>query len=142
MLAIFFIYKTPQCSQPRFKSVGLLIQEMNRKIDFQDGHHSGHTGFSIGTNLAISDLQQVTLMLPAKFQISWPFGFGEEAKNKTYRFLSTAVIITIFDLQVTSMLPTEIQVYQPFSSGEETRNRFSRHGGHFGFPIGTILTIL
>ena len=53
------------------------------KIDFHDG---GHLGFSIGTILAIFDLQ-VTLMLPIKFQVSWPFGSGEETKNKFSRWL-------------------------------------------------------
>ena len=40
-----------------------------KKIDVQDGSHGGHLGFSIGTILAILDLQ-VTLMLPTKFQVS------------------------------------------------------------------------
>ena len=40
------------------------------------------------------------------------------------------------------MTPTEFQVNWPFSS-EEAKNRFQdgRHGGHPGFPIGTILAI-
>ena len=49
-----------------------------RKIDFQDG---GHLGFPIGMTLVIFDLQ-VTLMLPSKFGVNWPFGSGEEAKNR------------------------------------------------------------
>ena len=56
-----------------------------RKIDFQDGGHGGHLGFSIGTVLAIFDLQ-VTLMLPNKFGVNWPFGSGEEAKNRFSRW--------------------------------------------------------
>ena len=40
----------------------------------------GHLGFPIGTILANFDLQ-VTPMLPTKFQVSWPFGSGEEEKN-------------------------------------------------------------
>ena len=41
------------------------------------------------------------------------------------------------------MLPSKFGVNWPFSSGEEAKNRFSRwpHGGHPGFPIGTILGI-
>ena len=31
--------------------------------------------------LAIFDLQ-VTLMVPSKFGVNWPFGSGEEAKNR------------------------------------------------------------
>ena len=34
-----------------------------------------------GTILAIFYLQ-VTLMLPTKFQVNWPFGSGEEVKNR------------------------------------------------------------
>ena len=62
------------------------VQEMKRKIDFQDGGHGGHLGFPIGTILAIFDLQ-VTLMLPTKFQVNWPFSSGEEAKNRFSRWL-------------------------------------------------------
>ena len=54
------------------------------KIDFQDGGHGGHLGFPIGTILAIFDLQ-VTLMLPSKFRVKWPFSSGEEAKNRFSR---------------------------------------------------------
>ena len=36
----------------------------------------GHTGFPIGSILAIYDLQ-ITPMLPTKFQANWPFGSGE-----------------------------------------------------------------
>ena len=53
-----------------------------RKIDFQDG---GHLGFPIGTILAIFDLQ-VTLMLPSKLGVNWPFGSGEDAKNRFSRW--------------------------------------------------------
>ena len=43
--------------------------------------HGGHLGFPIGTLLASCDLQ-VTMMLPKKFQVSWPFGAGGETKNR------------------------------------------------------------
>ena len=62
----------------KLESVGLSVLEKKRKIDFQDG---GHLGFPIGTILAIFDLQ-VTPMLPSNFGINWPFGSGEEAKNR------------------------------------------------------------
>ena len=42
-------------------------------------------GFQIGKILAIFD--QVTLMIPTKFQVNWPFGSGEEAKNRFSRWL-------------------------------------------------------
>ena len=63
--------------------------------------------------LAIFDLQ-VTPMLPTKFQVNWPFGSGEEAKNMFLRWLPLLhlgflilMILAIFDLQVTPMLPIE-----------------------------------
>ena len=56
--------------QISFKSVGLFVQKFN--IDFQD---VGHLGFPIGTTLATFDLH-VTLILPMKFQVIWPFGSG------------------------------------------------------------------
>ena len=40
----------------------------------------------IGMILAIFDLQ-VTPMLPTKFEVNWPFGPGEEAKNRFSRWL-------------------------------------------------------
>ena len=41
------------------------------------------------------------------------------------------------------MLPTKFRVNWPFGSGEEAKKSFQngRHGGHVGFPIGTILAI-
>ena len=63
------------------KLISLSVQEKKRKIDFQDGRPGRHLGFPIGTILAIFDLQ-VTLMLPTKFGVNWPFSSGEEAKNR------------------------------------------------------------
>ena len=56
------------------KTIGLLVQE-KPKINFQDGGHRSHLGYPIRTILVIFDLQ-VTLMLPTKFQVSWPFSSG------------------------------------------------------------------
>ena len=41
------------------------------------------------------------------------------------------------------MLPTKFRVNWPFSSGEEGKIDFQDgcHGGHLGYPIGTILAI-
>ena len=47
--------------------------------------HGGHLGFPISMILAIFDLQ-VTPMLPSKFGVNWPFGSGEEAKNRFSRW--------------------------------------------------------
>ena len=57
----------------KFESTGFLFQEKKRKKDFQDGHHDGHLGFSIGTILAISDLQVIP-MLPTKCRVNWSRG--------------------------------------------------------------------
>ena len=43
-------------------------------------------GFLIVTVLAVFDLP-VTPMLPNKFRGNWPFGSGEEAKNRFSRWL-------------------------------------------------------
>ena len=64
---------------------GLSVEENKQKIDFQDGRHGGHLGFTIGMILAIFDLQ-VTPMLPSKFGVNWLFGSGEEAKNRFSRW--------------------------------------------------------
>ena len=58
--------------QTSFESNSLKVQEKKFNIDFQDG---GHLGFSIRMILAIID-QQVTAMLPKKFQVKWPSGSG------------------------------------------------------------------
>ena len=51
------------------------------------------------------------------------------------------MILSTFDLQVTLMRPTKFGVNRPFGSGEEEKIDFQAgdHGGHLGFPIGTIL---
>ena len=77
ILTLFDLQVTQYC---------LWSQEKKRKIDFQDDHHGGHLGFWIWTILVIFDLQ-VTLKLPTKFQINWPFGSGEAAKNRFSRWL-------------------------------------------------------
>ena len=61
--------------------MGLSIQEKKFKIDFQDGNCGDHLVFPIGMILAIFDLQ-VTSMTLTKFQVNWPFGSGEGAKNR------------------------------------------------------------
>ena len=48
ILAIL-IYKLSRYFPSSFESIGFSVQEKKSKIDFQDGGHSGHLGFSIGT---------------------------------------------------------------------------------------------
>ena len=61
-------------------------------------------------------------MLPSNFEVNWPFGSGEKAKNRFSRWRPLA----IFELQVTLMLPSNFGVNRPFGSGEEGKKRFSR----------------
>ena len=82
--------------------------------------------------LASFDLQ-VTLMLPSKFGVNWPFGSGEKQKTDFqngghggHLEFPIVMILAIFDLQVTPMLPSKFGVNWPFGSGEEAKNRFSR----------------
>ena len=53
-------------------------------ISVQEKNHGGHLGFPIGRILATFDLQ-VTLILSSKFGVNWPFGSGEDAKNRFSR---------------------------------------------------------
>ena len=59
-------------------STGISFQEKKRKLYFQVGGHGGRQGLRIGMILTIFALQD-TPMLPTKFQVSWPFGSGEES---------------------------------------------------------------
>ena len=119
ILAIFdlFLIYVIRCFLASLESIGLSVQEEKRKIYFQDG---GHLGFPIGTILAIFDLQ-VTQMLPTKFGVNWPFGSGEEAKNRFSRWrpswISDRNDFRIFNLQVTLMIPTKYQVNLPRGVG-------------------------
>ena len=70
-------------------STGPSVQGKKLKKDSKDGGHGNHgchLGFPIATILAIFYLQ-VASMIPTKFQVNWPFGSGEEAKNRFSRWL-------------------------------------------------------
>ena len=84
-------------------------------------------GFLIGTILAIFNLQ-VTPMFLTKFRINWPFGSGEEVKNRFSRWpfgFPMGTILAIFYLKVNPMLPTKFRDNWPFGL-EDAKNRFSR----------------
>ena len=128
------------------ESTGLSVQEKKPKIDFQDGCHGGHLGFPIGTILAIFDLQ-VTLMLPSKFGVNWPFGSGEEAKDGRHDGphgghlgFPIRTILAIFDLQSPRCFLANLESIG-LSVQEKKRKIDFQDGGHPGFPIGTILAI-
>ena len=79
---------------------------------FQDGR------FPIQTFLTIFDLQ-VTLILPTKFQVNWPFGsidFQDGHCGSHFDFPNP-----VFDRQVALTLPTKIPVNWPFHS-EDAQN--------------------
>ena len=81
----FLINKSPWCFLLSFESIDFWVYEKKRKTDFQDGRHGSLLGFTISMILAILDLQ-VTPMLPTKFRANWPFGSGEEVKNRFSRW--------------------------------------------------------
>ena len=87
--------------------------------DFQDSGHGGHLGFLIGIILAILYLQ-VTLMLPTKFRVNWPFGSRQEEKNIVF-----------------PMLPTKFQDNWPFDSRGKAKIDF-QESGYGGHPVSQI----
>ena len=73
---------------------------------------------------------QVTPMRRTEFQFNWPFGSGEELKNRFSRqpprrpsWISDRNDFSCFELQVTLMLPTKFQVSWPNGSGEEAKKK-------------------
>ena len=51
----------------------------------QKSSHGSHLGFTTGMIFAVFDLIKVSLMLPAKFRVNWPFSSGNEVKNRFSR---------------------------------------------------------
>ena len=121
----------PNASYQVWSQLAFGFRSRSEKIDFQDGHHGSHLGFPMGMILVIFDLQ-VTLVLPSKFGVNWPFRSGEEAKNRFSRWLpwrswiSDRHNFSYFWSTRHPMLPSKFGVNWPFGSGEEEKNRFSR----------------
>ena len=70
-------------------------------------------------------------MLPTKFRLSWPFGSGEEAKNRFLRWqpwrqswIYNQNDFGYFDLPATPMLPIKFQDNLPFVSEEAKKKIF------------------
>ena len=59
---LFFIYKSPRCFLPSFKSFGISVQKKKRKIYFQECRHNGPLG-SRPPRRAILDIR------PTRFQL-------------------------------------------------------------------------
>ena len=164
MFQLFLIYKSPHCFLASFVSIGLWVQEMNRKIDFKDGSDFRYMDamVTIKMNWAISYLQ-VTLILPIKCRGNRPFCSGEQVQidiqdgDGDHIAFPIGAILVIFDLFLIYKSPRN----WPLSSGEEAQNGFPRwqpswvsdptnfsyfdlhfqDGGHFGFPLKTVLVI-
>ena len=60
-----------------------MAKEKKFKIVFKNGIPGSNPGFLIGMILAIFDLQ-VTMTLPTKFPINWPFSLGEEISQARF----------------------------------------------------------
>ena len=70
-------------------------------------------------------------MLPSKFGVNWPFGSGEEAKNRFSRWLSwrPSWISEWNDFSYflsTSHPSASYHLWSQLAFGEEAKNRFSR----------------
>ena len=93
--------------------------------------------------LAIFDLQ-VTLVLPSKFGVNWPFRSGEEAKNRFSRWqpswISDRHDFSFFLSKTPRCFLTSLESIG-LSVQEKKRKIDFQDGGHLGFPIGTILAI-
>ena len=113
ILTVFFIYKSRRYLLPSFTSFGILIQEKNLKIHFQDGCL---LRFRIRLILASFDLQ-VNRILPTKFGVSWSFGSGEVKINFQDRrpssWISDQNSLAYYDLQVAPILPTKLESISP-----------------------------
>ena len=75
-------------------------------------------------------------MAKPKFRVNWHLGLGEEAKNRFSRWLfliykSSQCLLPSFESTGLSVQKKQLKI--DFQDGG--------HGGHFGFPIGTILAI-
>ena len=121
----FFYLQDTICFLPSFKSIGILVQEKKRKINFQDG---GYLGLPIGTIL----LLLIYKSPPTEFQELVFLVRRSEKENFRDRghgghlLFPTGTILAFFYPQVTLMLPTMFQVSWPFGSEEEAKNKFSR----------------
>ena len=131
---------------------------VNGAWSFEQTLNGGQLGFTIGTILAIFDLQ-VTPMLPTKFRVNWPFGSKEEAKNRfsrwlpwlppwisdwhdfSYFFIYKSPICLLKSLEsiCLSVHEKKLNIVQEKKLNIDFQDR--GHGGHLGFQIGTILAI-
>ena len=128
------LHKSPWHFLASFKSVGFQFKRRISKTDFQDGSHGGHFRFPIRTISAIPDLQVNALILPAKFQVNWPFSSRKEVQNRFSKWKPWQPS-WILDLNYVSSFWSTVQVAPIFLSmfwvsgplgWKEIQNRFSR----------------
>ena len=93
----------------KFKVNWLFSSGEEAKIDFQDGRHGGQLRFSIGTILAMFDLQ-FTAMLPTDFQISW-FS-SRKAKYRFSRWPPRRTLTNHIRAQVSYKYPIHLSFYR------------------------------
>ena len=105
--------------------------EKSEKLIFKMAAIATILDFLSGGLLGFFELQ-VTLVLPTKIQVNWPFSLGEakigfqEGGHGRHLGSPIGMLLAIFDLQVTLMLPSKFQVNWPVGSGEEANYRISR----------------
>ena len=87
ILAIYIPTSHPDAFYQFSNQLALWFRKISEKKEFQDGCIGSYLGFPIQIIKGILDLQ-VTLMLPTKFQVKWPFSSEAEAKNRFSRWLS------------------------------------------------------
>ena len=74
----------PDASYQVSSQLAFWFRRRREKQIFKIGH-DGNLWFPIRMILAIFD-QQVTMILPTKFQVNWPIGSGEEVKHRYSRW--------------------------------------------------------
>ena len=143
----FLSISHPDASYQVSSQLAFGFRRRSKKKRFSRWPPWGHLGFPISTILAIFDLQ-VTLMLPTKFGVNWPFSSGDEVKNRFSRWqpswISDQNDFSYF--WSTSHPDALYQVWSQlgFSVQEKKRKIYFQDGGHgfhLGFPIRMILAI-
>ena len=75
----------PDASYQVSSQLAFRFRRRSEKKIFKMAPMAAILDFAISMILATFDLQ-VTMMLPTKFGVNWPFGSGEEAKNRFSRW--------------------------------------------------------
>ena len=133
----FWSISHPDASYQVSSQLAFGFSRRSEKKDFQNGHHCGHLGFPISRILAIFDLQ-VTLILPTKFGVNWPFGAGNEVKNRFSRWRPWQPS-WISDQNNFSYFWSTSHPNSSYQVLSFERKTDFQDGCHLGLPIGTIL---